>query len=167
MDLEAARLWFQSVDTNRSGHLDAHELKRALEMGRLNYTLHQVHQFIRVFDYQGDKKLDVNEFIQLHRFLCEVQDCFAAVGRGSPLLPAADLPTALARMGHQLEPQAMQAVLVRFDVSGRGGLALEDFLSACFFLMAARRVFYRFDPQQSGRATFDFNQFCYAAAHLP
>jgi len=34
--------WFESIDTDRSGHLDAKELQRALALGNLNFTLTDV-----------------------------------------------------------------------------------------------------------------------------
>lgn len=41
------RLWFESVDADNSGLLDAKELRQALEIGGLGYSLQQAHQFVR------------------------------------------------------------------------------------------------------------------------
>lgn len=40
--LKPSLQWFASIDTDRSGHLDARELQRALAMGNLNFNLSDV-----------------------------------------------------------------------------------------------------------------------------
>lgn len=53
----------------------------------------------RAFDSKGNHKLNVNEFVELHRFLSAVTDAFTAVAKGSKTITAADAPQVLARLG--------------------------------------------------------------------
>ncbi len=47
VDAVVARLWFESVDVDSSGLLDAKELRKALDIGGLEYSLGQAHLFVR------------------------------------------------------------------------------------------------------------------------
>ncbi|GIL89461.1 hypothetical protein Vretimale_18943 [Volvox reticuliferus] len=166
VDPTVARLWFESVDADSSGLLDAKELRQALDIGGLDYTLAQAHLFVRTFDSTGNQKLNVNEFVELHLFLETVQSSFSRVARGGRWLSTADVKQALNLMGHSLSDTAMQAVLSRYDMNRRGNFGVEEFLQMCLFLRTAGRAFQAFDPTKCGFAQFNFNQFCYAASYL-
>ncbi|GLI69624.1 hypothetical protein VaNZ11_014291 [Volvox africanus] len=166
VDPTVARLWFESVDADSSGLLDAKELRQALDIGGLDYTLAQAHLFVRAFDSTGNQKLNVNEFVELHLFLEAVQSCFSRVARGGRWLSASDIQQALSFMGHSLSSTAMQAVLSRYDVDRRSHFGVDDFLQMCLFLRTASRAFQAFDPTKCGFAQLNFNQFCYAASYL-
>ncbi|KAG2444090.1 hypothetical protein HYH02_009032 [Chlamydomonas schloesseri] len=166
VDPYVARLWFESVDADGSGLLDAKELRQAFDIGGLGYSLQQAHQFVRAFDSKGNHKLNVNEFVELHRFLSAVTDAFSAVSKGSKTITAADAPQALARLGYTLDPHALNAVLLRHDTDVSGTFARDDFLRISLFLHTARRGFTAFDTQRSGKIELNFNQLVYAASYL-
>jgi Ca2+-binding EF-hand superfamily protein len=42
MQQQQLRTWFDAIDTNRSGELDASELQQALRLGNLDYGLTDV-----------------------------------------------------------------------------------------------------------------------------
>ncbi|GFR40610.1 hypothetical protein Agub_g1191 [Astrephomene gubernaculifera] len=166
VDPLVARLWFESVDVDMSGLLDAKELRQALDIGGLVYSLEEAHLFIRAFDSKGNQTLNVNEFVELHKFLSSVQDTFALYSRGGRALAASNAAQALGRMGFTLDPTALQAVLRRFDKANTGMLDVTEFLHACLFLRTAARAFQAFDTGRTGRVELNFNQFCYAASYL-
>ncbi|GLC37051.1 hypothetical protein PLESTB_001396900 [Pleodorina starrii] len=165
-DLNVLQQWFQCVDTDGSGLLDAKELRQALDIGGLSYTLAQVHLLVRAFDSKGNQKLDLNEFVELHRFLDAVQTCFSHFARGGSRLSAADAQQALIHMGHRLDGTVMRAVLDRYDTDTRGTFGVEDFLRMCLFLRTAARAFQAFDTGKRGTVQLSLNQLCYAASYL-
>ncbi|PNH04080.1 Peflin [Tetrabaena socialis] len=166
VDPLVARLWFESVDIDKSGSLCAKELRQALDIGGLSFSLGQAHLFVRAFDSQGNHRLNVNEFVALHSFLAGAQECFAQAARGARALAAADAAQALGRLGFTADAPAMQALLSRHDPEAKGLLTAENFLSMSLFMLSARRAFTTFDTARSGRIELSFNQFVYTSSHL-
>lgn len=166
LDPLAARLWFESVDADRSGLLDAKELRQALDIGGLNYSLLQAHLFVRAFDSQGKHKLNLPEFIELHNFLSSIQDSFDHVARGGRTIGVPEAQQALARMGFSVDATASQAMLMRHDPDMRGQFGRDEWLKMCLFMRTAQRAFAAFDTARAGRVEMAFNQFVYAAAHV-
>ncbi|GIL89460.1 hypothetical protein Vretifemale_17272 [Volvox reticuliferus] len=145
VDPTVARLWFESVDADSSGLLDAKELRQALDIGGLDYTLAQAHLFVRTFDSTGNQKLNVNEFVELHLFLETVQSSFSRVARGGRWLSTADVKQALNLMGHSLSDTAMQAVLSRspwlpYDIFLRAYRPSFLFLIASVWILGKRKA---------------------------
>ena len=65
--------WFMTVDTDRSGQINSHELQRALAMGNLNFSLALCQQMIRMHDRDGSGTISFDEFQSLHQFLTNTQ----------------------------------------------------------------------------------------------
>ena len=53
-----------------------------------------------------------------------------------------------------------------YDFDRRGATALDSFIAMAVLLENAQRLHAAFDPQRSGKATFDFNQFIWTLALL-
>ena len=75
--------WFNQVDSDRSGTIEAPELQKALALGRLNLSLFAVAQMLRGFDEQKRGCLDYPQYCQLHQFLIQTQQVRSGAGRGS------------------------------------------------------------------------------------
>lgn len=75
------KAWFDAIDIDRSGRLDAKELQRALAMGNLNFGLNDVDQMVRAFDTDSTRTLGFGEFSRLHYFLVNVQNSFQQFDR--------------------------------------------------------------------------------------
>eukprot|EP00879_Flechtneria_rotunda_P033938 GHRR01037853.1.p1 GENE.GHRR01037853.1~~GHRR01037853.1.p1 ORF type:complete len:129 (-),score=20.24 GHRR01037853.1:216-602(-) len=75
------KAWFDAIDTDRSGRLDAKELQRALALGNLNFGLNDVDQMVRAFDTSNARSLGYEEFQRLHIFLVNVQNSFQTFDR--------------------------------------------------------------------------------------
>eukprot|EP00798_Chlamydomonas_sp_ICE-L_P011636 gene11636-34345_t len=74
--VEPVAEWFKSIDTDSSGSLDSMELKQALEMGSLHYSMTDVDAMVRAFDLKKTRTLDMAEFKKLHEFLVNVTSTF-------------------------------------------------------------------------------------------
>lgn len=53
-----------------------------------------------------------------------------------------------------------------YDFNRTGIIGLDSFIAMAVMLENARRLHAAFDPQRSGRATFDYNQFVWTLALL-
>ena len=77
-DNTALQQWFLVVDSDRSGQVNAEELQRALAQGGLNFSMKLVSSMIRMYDADKTAQLAYAQFIELHKFLVNVQHVFAA-----------------------------------------------------------------------------------------
>ena len=80
-DNTALQQWFGQVDTDRSGQVNAKELQRALAQGGLNFSTKLVASMIRMYDADKTAQLSLAQFIELHKFLVNVQHVFATADR--------------------------------------------------------------------------------------
>ena len=73
--------WFGQVDSDRSGQVNSAELQRALAQGGLNFSMKLVSSMIRMYDADKTAQLSFAQFIELHKFLVNVQRVFATADR--------------------------------------------------------------------------------------
>uniref|UniRef100_A0A7S0X1H2 EF-hand domain-containing protein n=1 Tax=Chlamydomonas leiostraca TaxID=1034604 RepID=A0A7S0X1H2_9CHLO len=159
--------WFNSIDTDKSGELDANELQRALALGNLQFGLTDVDAMVRAFDTTGRRKLNLQEFSRLHAFLTSVQNSFAYFDQDrSRTLASNEVNQALRHAGFNLDPPVVQAMMSRHDPDNNNQMSLDEFIRMCLFLQSCVRTFSAFDAQRTGRITLDFGQFVYAASHI-
>ena len=80
-DNTALQQWFGQVDSDRSGQVNSAELQRALAQGGLNFSMKLVSSMIRMHDADKTAQLSFAQFIELHKFLVNVQRVFATADR--------------------------------------------------------------------------------------
>ena len=68
--------------------------------------------------------------------------------------------------GFNMDPQAVQAMVYKFDPDSSGTLSLDEYIRSCLFLQTAARTFGAFDAQRQGTIHLNFSQFVYASAHV-
>lgn len=161
------RQWFDSIDLDRNGSLNAPELQRALALGNLHFGLNDVDQMIRAFDANNSRTLAFDEFLKLHHFLVQVQQSFMTfdTDRSGKLSPD-ELSSALRQAGFYLDRPAQDAMMHKFDPDSSASFSLDEYVRACLFLQTASRTFSAFDPQRRGTVQLTFNQFVYACSHV-
>ncbi|GLJ15430.1 hypothetical protein SUGI_0253320 [Cryptomeria japonica] len=162
---ERLRRWFESVDVNKTGNINAAHLKEALAAGNLHFSDSVVQQMIRMHDADRNGIMSFEEFVVLNRFLSNVQNAYAIMERGSGFLTLSDVYEALLKAGYTLDQPAFYTVCQSFDRTKQGRFRLDDFISLCIFLQSAKNLFTTFDTTKQGRVTLDFNQFVYCAAN--
>lgn len=90
-DNQALQQWFNVVDSDRSGQVNAAELQKALAQGGLNFSMKLVSSLIRMYDADRTAQLSFPQFCEVHKFLVRVQGgATAAAARTAP--PAAAPP---------------------------------------------------------------------------
>jgi Ca2+-binding EF-hand superfamily protein len=118
--------WFASIDTDKSGQLNAKELQKALALGNLNFSLTDVDHMVRAFDATQSRTLGFDEFQRLHNFLVNVQGSFRTFDRDrSGKLSTDEINSALKQAGFALDGPAVAAMIERFDPEGTRSLSLD------------------------------------------
>ncbi|KAL2623079.1 hypothetical protein R1flu_003284 [Riccia fluitans] len=161
------KMWFDSVDTDRSGSINCQELQRALGAGNLHFTESVVYQMIKLYDQDFSGSMNFTEFCSLHQFLVLVQNSFRGpFGSGRDRLSLNEVYEALRVVGFSLDQPSFYSACQSFDKGRTGQFTLDHYMSMCIFLKSAQNLFRAFDTQRDGRVTLDFNQFVYCAANL-
>ena len=103
---------FTAVDRDKSGAIDATELQSALVTGGYQISLQVAAMLIRLHDANGDARIDMNEFINLHKFLGDTQAAFvAAAGSATPQCNTIQLRNLLNTLGRKSTTIARSAKL--------------------------------------------------------
>ncbi|KAG0457000.1 hypothetical protein HPP92_021837 [Vanilla planifolia] len=157
--------WFNRVDSNNIGSINASQLKSALAVGNLEFPLSVVQQMIRMYDFDRNGTMDFEEFVALNKFLLKVQDAFAELERDRGFLTPDDIYQGLEKLGFSLDLPAFLTVCESFDPTKMGNIRLDAFISLCIFVQSARNLFNSFDTAKQGRVSLDFNQFVYCTAN--
>ncbi|KAM3743645.1 hypothetical protein ACB098_07G162600 [Castanea mollissima] len=74
--------WFDRVDSEKTGTITAPQLKSALSVGNLEFSLSVVQQMIRMYDFDRNGTMSFDEFVALNKFLLKVQQAFSDRERG-------------------------------------------------------------------------------------
>ncbi|KAG8655760.1 sorcin isoform X2 [Manihot esculenta] len=159
------RQWFDRVDSEKTGSITATQLKSALAVGNLQFSLSIVQQMIRMYDFDRNGTMSFGEFVALNKFLTKAQRAFSDVERNRGYLLPDDVHEALGKIGFSLDSPAFYTVCESFDQKKDGRFRLDDFISLCIFLQSARNLFNSFDTAKQGRVTLDLNQFVYCTAN--
>ncbi|XAR73051.1 hypothetical protein NMG60_11019904 [Bertholletia excelsa] len=157
--------WFDRVDSERTGSITAAQLKNALAVGNLDFSISVVQQMIRMYDFDRNGTMSFEEFVALNKFLLKVQHAFSDLERGRGYLIPEDAYEALMKIGFSLDSPAFYTVCESFDQKKNGRFRLDDFISLCIFVQSARNLFNSFDTSKQGRITLDLNQFIYCTAN--
>jgi len=157
--------WFAGVDTDRSGHIDALELQRALMQGNLNFSLATVAHMIRMHDTDRTGNISFDQFCAVHQFLGTAQASFMQFDRDrSGQLTLDEISMALNAQGFRLETTAFYALCAAFDPDRSASIGMAEYIAMSIFLQSCSRTFKAFDPQGTGQISLDYNQFVFAAA---
>uniref|UniRef100_A0A5B7BAK1 Putative sorcin-like n=1 Tax=Davidia involucrata TaxID=16924 RepID=A0A5B7BAK1_DAVIN len=159
------REWFERVDSEKTGSITAIQLKRALSVGNLEFSLSVVQQMIRMYDFDRNGTMSFEEFVALNKFLLKVQHAFSDLERGRGFLVPDDVYEALVKIGFSLDSPSFYTVCESFDQKKNGRFRLDDFISLCIFVQSSRNLFNSFDTSKQGRVTLDLNQFIYCTAN--
>ena len=136
-------------------------------MGGLNYSAATCASMIRMYNQQGNGKLNFQEFQQLFAFINQMQAAFQAFDRQRDgKLDFQEIQQAWAHAGFQLDHQAFMAVCRAFDPFLEGKLDVGTFVASCVFLHLLRSQFAAFDPNRTGNVgPVNFSQLAYIVAN--
>jgi len=152
---------FQKVDTDRSGSISSNELQSALSNGTWSpFNPETVRMMIGMFDRDNSSTIDFQEFRALWRYVTEWEKCFRRFDLdGSGTIDKYELKTALTSFGYRLSDHFYDLLIKKFDRTGRGTVAFDDFIQACVSIQTLTNAFRQHDRLQSGQITINYEDF--------
>ncbi|XP_044140747.1 peflin [Bufo gargarizans] len=154
--------WFQSVDTDRSGHISLKELKQALVNSNWStFNEDTCIMMLNMFDKTQSGRIDVFGFSALWTYLQQWKNMFQQFDRDrSGCINQTELHQALSQMGYNLSPQFIQQIMLRFSVkSANPGLQLDRFIQICTQLQSLTEAFREKDTQRTGNVKLSYDDF--------
>jgi len=164
-------IWFQKVDADKSGTIDANELSKVQFTGKPLGKGAAI-KLIRAFDKNGDTQIDFSEYVLLHGFIVKMQNSFTASDvNKSGGLDFNELQNALRNAGFPLSPQAAKESYDHFELpnakfGSAKGVPMNGFLLVCAYLATVRNIFEYNDSDRDGKITLTFDQFAHITVHL-
>ncbi|KIP09039.1 hypothetical protein PHLGIDRAFT_126631 [Phlebiopsis gigantea 11061_1 CR5-6] len=171
--------WFSSVDSDRSGHISAHELQRALINGDWTpFDLDTVKLLMTIFDTDRSGTIGFNEFAGLWKYIQDWQNVFRHFDRDrSGSIDGSELQQALRQFGYNLSPQLLGLLERKYDVkeasapampgSAPPGISFDRFVRACVVIKTLTESFQRLDSDRDGWIQINYDQFMQTVLSAP
>eukprot|EP01122_Echinamoeba_exundans_P011990 TRINITY_DN4928_c0_g1_i1.p1 TRINITY_DN4928_c0_g1~~TRINITY_DN4928_c0_g1_i1.p1 ORF type:complete len:253 (-),score=50.26 TRINITY_DN4928_c0_g1_i1:67-756(-) len=165
-EMQGLQQWFQMVDRDRSGTVEAEELSGLTFDGR-PLGLQTAARLIRVFDKDRNGKLDFVEYCTLHKFIQVVRNAFInADADRSGRIEAREIFQALQQCGfNYLSFNTVVELMSRFDTTKRG-LDWGEFLLLMAMIAHCRSLFEWNDRDRDGWITINQDQLIQLTAFL-
>ncbi|KXN87078.1 Peflin [Leucoagaricus sp. SymC.cos] len=170
--------WFTAVDTDRSGHITAEELQRALINGDWSpFDLDTVKLLMTLFDTDRSGTIGFNEFSGLWKYVKDWQNVFRHFDRDhSGSIDGPELQQALTQFGFNISPVLIQLVQKKYDIKASGqhlpgqalpGISFDRFVRACVVVKQLTESFQNLDTDKDGWIQISYDQFMQTVLHLP
>lgn len=153
--------WFQAVDTDRSGRINALELQQAMTNSNWShFNAETCRLMVGMFDKNQSGQIDLPEFQSLWTYIQQWKAIFDQYDRDrSGHIDGQELHTALTQMGYRLSPQFCQMVVMRYDLQARRHITLDNFIQACVLLKSVTDTFRQKDVQGTGQIHLNYEEF--------
>merc|ERR1712198_294439 len=152
--------WFQAVDQDNSGQIDAAELGQALANGDMSkFSQEACQMMINMFDSNLTGTIDVNEFGKLFQYINQWKAMFEGYDKDRiGLIDQGEFTQALQQMGYRFSPQFVQNLLAKFNPRSRK-LTLDNFIICSVQIKRLTDSFRTRDTQMQGTATLQYEDF--------
>jgi len=152
--------WFNAVDTDRSGQIDAKELQRALVNGNWsNFSEEACRMMIDMFDLDRSGSINMHEFASLYKYINDWKSLFERIDRDrSGFIEEEELRQALEQMGYRFSPTFISNLLAKYDPRGRR-LTLDYFIVCNVQIKRLTDSFRSRDKEMRGTATLAYEDF--------
>lgn len=156
-------LWtiFQKVDKDRSGAITSDELQTALSNGSWTaFNPETVRLMIGMFDRDHTGTINFDEFGALWKYVQDWQTTFKSYDRdNSGSIDKHELKTALTSFGYRLSDRFYDLLIRKFDRTGRGTVAFDDFIQCCVVIQTLTASFKAYDTNRNGWIQISYEQF--------
>ncbi|XP_054165896.1 programmed cell death protein 6-like [Oppia nitens] len=149
--------YFQSVDTDRSGIINALELQKALSNGSFEaFDLQTIHLMIAMFDKTKSRSIDLDAFRNLWQYITNWLNCFQSYDLDkSGQIDVRELKHALTSFGYRFSDQFYEKLMTRFEQI----IHFDDFIKICIHLQSLTDEFRRLDTDLDGMVTLSYENF--------
>lgn len=171
---EQLQVFFNSIDADKSGEIDASELSRLLSAQGNVFPLSTCGIMLRTFDSRGTGKVQFSEFEALSNHILAVQWAFSASDRDrTGFIDLAELTPALRNCGLVVSP-VLETILQRrlrgsslyTDTADPTRLNFVQFVDLASYLRLARTAFGWYDADKDGTATLSLDNLLEISAVL-
>merc|ERR1711963_66826 len=152
--------WFNAVDSDRSGQIEAKELQKALVNGNWsNFSEEACRMMIDMYDKDKTGTINISEFQQLFGSMNQWKAMFESYDKDrSGSIEQAELTQAFQQMGYRFTPTFVQNLLAKYDPRTRR-LTLDNFIVACVQIQRLTTSFRNRDREMRGQATLAYEDF--------
>jgi len=152
--------WFNAVDQDRSGQIDAKELQRALVNGNWSHFSEEAcRMMIDMFDRDRSGQINIQEFSSLFAYINQWKSLFESIDRDrSGFIEESELGQALQQMGYRFSQTFVQNVLNKYDGRTRK-LTLDNFIVVSVQIKRLTDSFRSRDREMRGQATMQYEDF--------
>jgi len=156
----AVAQWFEAVDQDNNGHIDANELSRALVNGDMSHFSQEACQMmINMFDANLSGTIEIHEFGKLFEYIQQWKAMFEGFDKDRRgLLDEGEFSQALQQMGYRFSPTFVQNLLTKLNPRGRR-LTLDNFILTLVQIRRLTDSFRTRDAQMTGTATMQYEDF--------
>lgn len=153
--------WFNAVDRDRSGAINAKELQAALVNGQgKNFSDSACALMIGMFDHDKSGTIDVNEFQQLYAYINQWLTVFRTYDRDqSGNIEEAELAQALQQMGFRFSPDFITLLIKKSDLQSHRVMTVDQFIVVCVQIQKFTEEFRKRDTNMAGTITIGFEDF--------
>lgn len=153
--------WFTTVDKDRSGKINAKELKAALVNGQgKNFSDACCGLMIGMFDSDQSGTIDLNEFQQLYTYINQWLTVFRNYDRDqSGHIEEQELVAAFQQMGFRFSPEFIRLLLSKSDPQNKQIMSVDQFIVACVQIQRLTDAFRKKDTEMKGVISVNFDDF--------
>eukprot|EP00339_Tiarina_fusa_P010398 CAMPEP_0117057020 /NCGR_PEP_ID=MMETSP0472-20121206/39571_1 /TAXON_ID=693140 ORGANISM="Tiarina fusus, Strain LIS" /NCGR_SAMPLE_ID=MMETSP0472 /ASSEMBLY_ACC=CAM_ASM_000603 /LENGTH=243 /DNA_ID=CAMNT_0004773713 /DNA_START=163 /DNA_END=894 /DNA_ORIENTATION=+ len=144
--------WFQSVDQDNSGEIDASELEAALNAAGDKFEKATISLMIKIFDIDKNGTIEFNEFTRLFKYINVMRQSYESFDtRNQGFLTLEQTRAALKQARYEFDnPNTYRLLFYRFCRRKQTGISFEDFMQMAIFLGNLRTLFTLHDTEKSG-----------------
>lgn len=153
--------WFNMVDRDRSGKINAQELQSALINGNgEKFTESACKLMIGMFDLDHSGSIDIHEFEKLYQYINQWLAMFRSYDQDrSGNIEESELTLAFTQMGFRFSPEFIQFLVKKSDQQLQKRVSVDQFIVLCVQIQRFTEAFRQRDSQQQGVITISFEDF--------